>query len=147
MMLKIKKLSTEDTALLNACAELEKLCLPEDAWSLESFRSEVEKPSGYVLVALYDSEVIGFLTATCILDTGDLTNIAVSPEYRNQGIGRMLLDDLLNRTGNIQLFLEVRESNPAREFYQKYGFRQVGIRKNFYQHPEEHAILMQYGGI
>ncbi|MBE6876491.1 MAG: ribosomal-protein-alanine N-acetyltransferase [Ruminococcus sp.] len=143
--IKILKLSPENTALLKACAELEKICIPEEAWNLESFRSEAEKPSGFVLVALDENQnVVSFLTASCILDTADLTNIAVAPEYRRQGIAGMLLKELCARIGKVSLFLEVRESNlPAREFYQKHGFEQVGIRKNFYQHPDENAILMK----
>jgi len=141
----ILKLSPEDTVLLQACAELEKICIPEEAWSLESFRSEAGKPSGFVLAALDEQQKLaGFLTASCILDTADLTNIAVAPEYRRQGIAGMLLKELCAGIGKASLFLEVRESNlPARNFYQKHGFEQVGIRKNFYQHPDENAILMK----
>lgn len=143
---KILKLSPEDTALLEACAELEKICIPEEAWSLESFRSEAEKPSGFVLAVLDEKQKLaGFLTASCILDTADLTNIAVAPEYRRKGIAGMLLKELCSCIGNASLFLEVRESNlPARNFYQKHGFAQVGIRKHFYQNPDENAILMKW---
>ncbi|MBR1554057.1 MAG: ribosomal protein S18-alanine N-acetyltransferase [Oscillospiraceae bacterium] len=142
---KILKLSPEDAGLLQACAELEKICIPEEAWSLESFRSEAEKPSGFVLAALDENQnLAGFLTASCILDTADLTNIAVAPEYRRQGIAGLLLKELCSGIGKANLFLEVRESNfPARNFYQKHGFEQVGIRKDFYQHPDENAILMK----
>ncbi len=141
----IRKLSPEDTELLKACTELEKLCIPGEAWSFESFRSEAEKPSGFVLAALDASgKVIGFLTASCVLDTAELTNIAVVPECRKQGIAGMLLNNLLSRIGKAELFLEVRESNlPAGSFYQKYGFVQVGIRKRFYQNPDENAVLMK----
>lgn len=151
MMQKIKicKVSAEDMALLKACAELDRLCLPEEIWSLESFRTEAEKSSGYVLAAVDNhQDVVGFLTASCILDTADLTNIAVAPAYRRQGIADMLLNDLLSRIGKAAVFLEVRQSNQgAITFYEKHQFRQIGIRKNFYQNPDEHAILMQYGGI
>ena len=142
---KILKLSPEDAQLLQKCAELEKICIPEEAWSLESFRSEAEKPSGFVLAALDENQnLAGFLTASCILDTADLTNIAVAPEYRRRGIAGLLLKELCSGIGKANLFLEVRESNlPARSFYQKHGFEQVGIRKDFYQHPDENAILMK----
>lgn len=149
MMLRIKKLSPEDTALLNACAGLERICLPSEAWSFKSLQSEAKMPYGCVLAALNEeNRLIGVLTARYIsgAEDGELMILVVSPEYRRQGIGSMLLSDLFSRIGNIRLFLEVRESNPAREFYQKYGFEQFGVRKRFYQNPEEDAILMQYRG-
>jgi len=147
--LEIFKLSPDQTDLLQACAELDKLCLPSEAWSFESFRSEAEKSSGIVLAAVSsESELLGFLTASCILDTADLTNIAVSPAYRRNGIAGMLLETLFSITGNVCIFLEVRESNQnAIALYQKYQFHPVGIRKNFYQNPNENAVLMQYGGM
>lgn len=147
MKLKINRLSASDTALLKACAELSALCLPAEAWSFESFRSEAEKKSGLVLVALDNDKLIGFLTASCIIDTADLTTIAVSPAYRRQGVAGMLLKTLFSAFKQADIFLEVRESNQnAIALYQKYNFYQVGIRKNFYQNPTENAILMQYGG-
>ena len=144
----ILKLSSQDTELLKACSALDRLCLPSEAWSFESFRAETEKPSGIVLAAVnQDSVLTGFLTASCIIDTADLTNIAVSPACRRQGIAGMLLQALFSECGQADIFLEVRESNQnAIALYQKYQFRKVGIRKNFYHNPEENAILMQYGG-
>jgi len=145
MMPKIKQLSPEDTALLQACAVLDRLCLPEEAWSFESFLSETRKPGGIVLAAVHENqEVCGFLTAFQVMDTADLTNIAVAPAFRRQGIAGALLKKLCSVVGNAEIFLEVRESNqPAIAFYQKYGFVPVGIRKHFYQNPDENAVLMQ----
>ena len=142
--LEIRQLTSEDTEFLKACAELSKLCLPEEAWSFESFRSETEKSSGYVFIILENQIVKGFLTASCILDTADLTAIAVSSDSRRKGFAEKLLKELFLKIGSAEIFLEVRESNlPARKFYEKYDFKQVGIRKNFYQNPNENAILMK----
>lgn len=142
----IRRLSSTDTELLRACAELEQICIPE-SWSYESFLSEAKKENGYVLVALNEqNQVAGFLTASYVFDTADLTNIAVAPECRKQGIASELLATLLEELKNCQIFLEVRASNiPAITLYQKYHFVPVGIRKRFYQNPVEDAILMQYG--
>jgi len=145
--LEIRQLMPSDTEYLKACAELSAQCLPEEAWSFESFLSETEKPSGYVLVILENQIVKGFLTASCILDSADLTAIAVSPEYRKKGLAGKLLEALFEKIGSAEIFLEVRESNQnAIALYQKYQFQQVGIRKNFYQNPQENAILMKRGG-
>ena len=148
MTLKVKRLFPEDLPLLEECAELERLFLPEEAWSVESFRSESAKENGYVL-AVFDEDktktknIIGCLTASKILDEGELTTIVVAEQYRNKGAGRQLLQALLKMTGKISLFLEVRESSSAREFYRKNGFTEIGKRKNFYRNPEEDAILMK----
>jgi ribosomal-protein-alanine N-acetyltransferase len=145
--LEIRQLLPSDTEYLKACAELSAQCLPEEAWSFTSFLSETEKNFGYVLVILENQAVKGFLTASCILDSADLTTIAVSPECRKKGFAGKLLEALFQKIGSAEIFLEVRESNlPARNFYEKYAFHQVGIRKNFYQNPDENAILMKRGG-
>ena len=147
--LEIRQLLPSDTEYLKACAELSAQCLPEEAWSFESFLSETEKPSGYVLAVLDEKQTVkGFLTASCILDSGDLTAIAVSPECRKKGLAGKLLEALFEKTGSAEIFLEVRESNQnAIALYQKYAFEQVGVRKNFYQNPQENAILMKRGGM
>ncbi len=142
----IKKLCESDIDLLKSCAELENICI-SDGWSYQSFLSEIKKQNSYILVALnQENQVTGFLTASYVLDTADLTNIAVASEFRNQGIASELLKFLLQELKNYHIFLEVRISNiPAINLYQKFCFKQVGIRKRFYQNPIEDAILMQYG--
>ncbi len=144
----IKILSEQDTDLLRACAELCRDCIP-DSWSYESFLSEVRRENGLVIAGWNEcNQVVGFLTASYICDTADLTNIAVNPDFRQRGIAFLLLDFLLReleRSGVQTVFLEVRRSNqPAIRLYEKSGFFPVGIRKNFYQHPDEDAVLMQY---
>ncbi|MDE5768799.1 MAG: ribosomal protein S18-alanine N-acetyltransferase [Oscillospiraceae bacterium] len=145
----IKILSEQDADLLRACAELCRDCIP-DSWSYESFLSEVQRKNGCVIAGLHEcGQVVGFLTASYVCDTADLTNIAVNPEFRQQGIAFLLLEFLLRKLEKLgvqTVFLEVRRSNqPAIRLYEKSGFVSVGIRKNFYQHPDEDAILMQYG--
>ncbi|MDE7122364.1 MAG: ribosomal protein S18-alanine N-acetyltransferase [Oscillospiraceae bacterium] len=144
----IKILSEQDTDLLHACTALCRDCIP-DSWSYESFLSEVRRENGCVVAGLDNQhQLVGFLTASHVCDTADLTNIAVAPAYRQQGIAFLLLKFLireLEKSGVRTVFLEVRRSNlPAIRLYEKSGFVSVGIRKNFYQHPDEDAILMQY---
>jgi ribosomal-protein-alanine N-acetyltransferase len=86
---------------------------------------------------------MGYLFVTQVMDTADIGNIAVSPEFRRQGIASLLLDTALNGM-DADVFLEVRHSNtPAIALYEKYGFQPIGIRKNYYDNPREDAILMQ----
>lgn len=141
---RVKELTSGDTELLRMCAELEKRCIPEP-WSYESFLSETEKSGGLVLAALDENDdVQGFVTACCVLDEAELTNVAVSPECRRRGIAGQLLEWLFEELGDgVNIFLEVRESNQAAiALYLKYGFEQIGVRKRFYSHPEEDAVLM-----
>ena len=81
-------------------------------------------------------------------DEGDLLSIAVREEFRGSGIGTALLDALLKAAADLgarRIFLEVRESNcPAIRMYEQAGFRQVGIRRNYYTGPEEDALLMRW---
>ena len=145
MMLKVKELTTVDTSLLQSCAALEAISICEP-WSFGSFVSEARRKEGLVLVAIDEAEnLFGLLTATCIPETTDLTNVAVFPEHRRKGIARMLVSELKNRVRDTSIFLEVRESNtPAIQFYKKHGFLQVGIRKRYYHYPEEDALLMKW---
>lgn len=81
-----------------------------------------------------------------VLDEGYLSNIAVSPEHRRQGIAEALLKALLVRASARKLSfvtLEVRAGNiPAQTLYRKLGFTEVGVRRGYYEHPKEDAVLM-----
>ena len=92
------------------------------------------------------ARVAGYIGMYKVLNEGDITNIAVSPEYRGKGIGLSLMNALkeLARNKNIgNLILEVRESNhTAIHLYERAGFLPVGIRRNFYEKPVENAIVM-----
>ena len=148
MMLKVRELTAIDIDLLQSCAALEAISICEP-WSFGSFVQEAKRKEGLILAALDEKECLfGFLTATCIPETADLTNVAVFPEHRRKGIAGMLVSELKNRVQGSCIFLEVRESNaPAIAFYRKHGFLQVGIRKRFYRLPEEDALLMKWEGM
>ena len=95
---------------------------------------------------LPDGTVLGYAGLLVVLDEGYITNVAVCPDYRRQGIAGELLGVFQRFAEGKQLAfltLEVRESNaPARALYTKYGYKEVGVRKNYYDHPKENAILM-----
>lgn len=118
-----------------------------DPWSREMFRSEISMLDGsYARVAELDGRVVGYLLAILVVDEAHLGNLAVHPDHRRMGIAQRLLDDLLQtcfRTGVKRVTLEVRESNEAaRNFYYLNNFIDVAIRKNYYRHPVEDAIVM-----
>ncbi len=145
MMPSIKRLTAADNSLLKAVAALEAQCIPHP-WSLSAFRSEAAREGGVILAALDENgELLGFLTASIVLDTADITNVVVRPERRGEGIGGLLMQALAALLPEThEMFLEVRISNAsAIRLYEKQGFRQVGVRRRFYDNPVEDALLMQ----
>lgn len=94
------------------------------------------------------NHILGFAICQFVLDEANLFNIAVDPTYQGQGFGEMLLRRLisdLQKKNIATLWLEVRQSNPAQKLYEKLGFNQVDIRKNYYPTPDggrENAVIM-----
>lgn len=115
-------------------------------WSKASFAREMttNKVARY-LVAVMDDTVVGFAGMHVILDEGHITNIAVTSALRGQGIGRKLMDALMQYASNLgaaYLTLEVRTSNEvAIALYQAHGFVAVNRRKRYYDNGED-ALLM-----
>lgn len=94
------------------------------------------------------NQIIGFAICQTVLDEATLFNIAILPNYQGCGFGKLLLGELifqLKEKGVQTLWLEVRESNPARFLYERIGFNEVDIRKNYYPKPSggrENAVVM-----
>ena len=127
-------------------AELEKLCFA-DPWSEKSIASELGNIWSYWVVALDGERVVGYIGSQSSADETDVMNVAVHPDYRRRGIAESLIDCLileLKNRGSHALMLEVRDSNePAISLYEKLGFQQVGLRKNYYHNPKEHARILR----
>lgn len=131
---------------LDQVARIEQLCF-SDPWSRRMLSEHLENECAATLVAITpDGTILGYAGLLVVLDEGYITNVAVCPEYRRQGIAGELLGVFRRfAEGNKLAFLtlEVRESNaPARALYSKYGYKEVGVRKNYYDHPKENAVLM-----
>ena len=131
---------------LDEVAELERICFSVP-WSRKMLAEELDNLLSAFLVALDDSDnVVGYAGLQVVLDEGYITNVAVRPECRRQGIAGKLLQVFLDfAKGNQLAFLtlEVRASNyDAIALYGSRGFRSVGRRKNYYEHPREDAIIM-----
>ena len=105
-------------------------------WSVKAITEVLEKPHYRVLVSHSESVVSGLCLFTLVVDECNLLYIAVNTQYRQQGIGRQLLNALIaqSRQHNIsRVFLEVRESNQAAiALYDAAGFINNGMRKNYY---------------
>jgi len=131
---------------LDEVAELERICFSVP-WSRNMLAEELDNMLSAFLVALDNSgAVVGYAGLQVVLDEGYITNVAVRPECRRQGIAGKLLQVFLDfAQGNKLAFLtlEVRASNyDAIALYGSRGFRSVGRRKNYYEHPKEDAIIM-----
>ena len=131
---------------LDQVAELERICF-STPWSRNMLAEELENALSAFLVALDDGDnVVGYAGLQVILDEGSITNVAVRPDCRRQGIAGKLLQVFLDfARGNHLAFLtlEVRASNyDAIALYGSRGFREAGRRKNYYEHPREDAIIM-----
>lgn len=131
---------------LDEVAALERICF-SDPWSRQLLSEELDNDLSALLVALdQEGQVAGYAGLQVILDEGTVTNIAVRPDCRRQGVAGQLLQVFLDfAQGNRLAFLtlEVRASNyDAIALYGSRGFRSVGRRKNYYEHPREDAIIM-----
>ena len=131
---------------LDEIAELERICF-STPWSRNMLAEELDNACSAFLVAVDASgRVVGYAGLQVVLDEGYITNIAVRPEYRRQGIAGKLLQVFLDfgqANGLAFLTLEVRASNyDAIALYGSRGFRSVGRRRNYYEHPKEDAIIM-----
>ena len=127
-------------------AEIERMCF-SDPWSERMLREHLDNQCAAALVALgEDGTVLGYAGLLVVLDEGYITNVAVRPAFRRQGIAADLLTvfDRFARGNHLAfLTLEVRASNePALALYEKLGYRRMGLRKNYYEHPTEDAVIM-----
>lgn len=141
-MIQIRLMRQED---LDSVAQIEQetFSMP---WSREGFASSLGRNDTLYLSAFSDGELAGYCGLLQVLDEGEITNVAVKKCFRGQKIASMLMAELLKKGSDrgITFFvLEVRKSNKyAIQLYEKAGFLQAGIRKNFYEKPIEDAVIM-----
>ncbi len=140
----IRRMTREDIPRI---AEIEKECfsLP---WSEASFEDSLAREDTVFLVC-EDTEVVGYVGMYLSFEEGEITNVAVTPSYRKRGCGYLLMEAIKEEAKVRRaecIILEVRVSNAsAISLYKKHGFEQIGIRKDFYEHPTEDAIIMKVG--
>ena len=127
-------------------AALEKCCFA-DPWSENSVASELENPLSLWLVAMDGERLAGYVGSQTVLGESDMMNVAVDGAYRRQGVGKMLIEALVEHLKAREshcLTLEVRASNtPARNLYASLGFSEIGRRKNYYRNPREDALILR----
>ena len=126
---------------------LEQACFSEP-WSEAGLTEAVASPLYRYFVACLGDELLGYGGMFLAGDEANVTNIAVVQNLRKKGVGTGIVKALLSEaeeSGAERVYLEVRVGNePARHLYEKCGFREVGIRKDFYRGPKEDGAVYMF---
>ena len=130
---------------ISQIAALERACF-HAPWSADALREELDNPHAVFRVAVDGSGgVLGYVGMHHLVDEGFITNVAVAPDARRQGVAKALLEHLAAYGVAHSLYritLEVRVSNaPAIALYEGAGYVRDGVRPGFYSHPTEDAAI------
>jgi len=140
--LEIRRAHPDDAT---AIAEMEERIF-NDPWTKKDIFSYICQDTGMCFTALDESGVVGYIIGRKIPPEGEIYRIAVREDKRRRGIGYRLLSYALKTesgSGVETVFLEVRAKNlSARALYKSYGFKEVSVRRNYYQNPADDAIIM-----
>ena len=140
--LEVRKLTLSDLATIKNIL----LSDFDDFWNYNIFASELNNENSTYIVAILNNEIVGFAGIWQVIDEAHITNIVTKKNYRGQGIGTILLENLItlckNSTVIKSLTLEVNEKNTiAQELYKKFDFQVLGKRKKYYNN-ENDAVIM-----
>jgi ribosomal-protein-alanine N-acetyltransferase len=139
----IRRMRSSD---LTRVMEIELVCFTMP-WSEATFRGLLRRTDADLLIAEQRGDIAGYAAFWAVLDQGELGNVSVAPGWRRRGIGQRLVKAVLTRAadrGVREVFLEVRVSNVgAQKLYHRYGFEEVGRRRNYYLEPVEDALVMR----
>lgn len=120
----------------------------DNFWSFNILKSELENKNSQYLVAKFNNEIVGFAGIWKSIDDVHITNIVTKKSYRNNGIASKLLEKLIElakKENVLSLTLEVNDNNIyAIKLYEKYKFKKIGLRKNYYSQNENAIIMTLY---
>lgn len=132
---------------IDAIVRVENACF-STPWSIDAIKHEIceNKLADFMIACDEENNIIGYIGIWTLLDECQINKIAVMPEKRKIGIGKAILNHVIELTRDMGVkswYLEVRESNTAAQaLYRSAGFSSVGTRKNYYINPVEDAVLM-----
>ena len=132
---------------IDAIVRVENSCF-STPWSIDAIKHEIceNKLADFMIACDEENNIIGYIGIWTLLDECQINKIAVMPEKRKIGIGKTILNHVIEFTRDMGVkswYLEVRESNTAAQaLYRSAGFSSVGTRKNYYINPVEDAVLM-----
>ena len=108
----------------------------DDFWTFGIFKEELTNPQCHYIIAIQDDDIVGFGGISVVLDEANINNIAVRFDKRNNKIGSKILQNLIDISKSLNcsfVTLEVNTENlPAIKLYENFGFKNIGIRKNYY---------------
>ena len=151
----LDKTSTQDNVadkILAQLVQIESELFVHDAWSAAQINSLLAQPFNHIIYATdeLNQRLIGYCIYSHIFEDAEILKIATCLDYQQQGIASQLLTamaQMSQATGAERVLLEVREDNHAAiAFYQKHGFEQIAVRKNYYDNHDTtktHALIMQ----
>lgn len=132
--------------LIPMLQEIEHEAYPEP-WTGGMFRDEIRNDNSHFFIAYLGDTLVGYSGFWLLLDVAHVTTVTVSQEHRGNGFGREQMDHLIKEAKNFEarsLTLEVRESNTtARTMYDRFGFKNIGVRRGYYAKSKEDAIVME----
>jgi ribosomal-protein-alanine N-acetyltransferase len=139
-----------ETGDLEAVLAIEVRVFPSP-WTGEIFSAELEQPESIYLVVEEPGGTVGYAGARMFGQEVHITNMAVAPERRGRGLAAALMLECVRRgieQGGRYLTLEVRQGNAgALEFYRKFGFAELGLRRGYYHETGEDAVIMATGDL
>lgn len=137
------RMTTEDVPQVH---KLEHLCFSAP-WDISAYYRDLRNPSAYYQVARQGTQIIGFGGMWVVEDEAHVVTLAVQPEYRCHGLGRRLMEGLLEearRRGAMVVTLEVRVHNySAQHLYKSLGFSTIAYRREYYPDNNEDAAVME----
>ncbi len=140
-MIKIEKMNLKDYEQIKDKLQNEF----DNFWTDTILKSELENENSIYIVAKKNENIVGFAGIIILPDDVEITNIVTKKTERKKGIGKMLLDKLIEiskTTKKETISLEVNEKNTiAIKLYEKFGFEKVGLRKKYYN-GKDNAIIM-----
>lgn len=117
-----------------------------DPWSKDNFWVELDLAFSWIWAAKLDEQLVGYCCCWEIEEELQIANLAVHQNFRNQGLGKKILQEILNRACQRKVkkvTLEVRESNQfGLKLYYAFGFMEIGRRKRYYQKPTEDGLIL-----
>ena len=141
--LQIKKMEYDD---IDRILQIEELSYGEHHWSKDSFIAELNNKISSYLCIFLDNLCVGYIGFWKIIDEAHVTNLSIHVDFRQKGCAQRLLLAMIEECYKEKIkyiTLEVRVSNEkAIKLYEKFGFKSLGVRKNYYQDNNEDALIM-----
>ena len=139
----IVELVAED---IEAILEIEQVAF-KSPWPREVFEMEFKNNRAYNIVCVDNTgALVGYCLSWLIYDEIHILKVAVNEDCQNQGLGRSMIEDTLEyfiAKGANHAILEVRlDNHSAIALYEKLGFEEIRIRKNYYRETGEDALIM-----